>query len=270
MLILDGHVHIFQEKGDSRKLLADMKQAGIDGGIIISLPPDWFGADTKGLSSEARLDSLMGWASASDSLYPFYWIDPMEPDAIAQVDRAAEAGVAGFKCICTYYNPGDERPMEVWRHIARRGKPLKFHSGILYVGGPSSQYNRPVLFEPLFDIEGLRFCICHISWPWVDECIAVYGKWCSLSAKGLITSELYIDTTPGTPGLYREEALTKLFRVGYDVSRNTTFGTDGTNAYSAEAARRMIAQDRAIFDKLDIPADIRENYFALNTRRFCR
>ena len=36
---------------------------------------------------------------------------------------------------------------------------------------------------------------------------------------------MFIDTTPGTPELYRREVLTKLFKI-YDVKDRVLFGTD--------------------------------------------
>lgn len=76
---------------------------------------------------------------------------------------------------------------------------------------PSSQYNRPSEFEPLLEINGLKFSLAHISWPWCDELIAVYGKFLNAYAGNPDHSvEMFIDITPGTPPIYRQEVLTKL------------------------------------------------------------
>ena len=63
--------------------------------------------------------------------------------------------------------------MEVFRTISQADRPILFHSGILWDGKPSGPYNHPAGFESLLEVDGLRFCLAHISWPWCDELIAV-------------------------------------------------------------------------------------------------
>jgi predicted TIM-barrel fold metal-dependent hydrolase len=71
--------------------------------------------------------------------------------------------IDGFKIICTHFYPGDERVLEFARFCAENGKPIFFHSGILYDGKVSSKYSRPIGFEDLIQVNGLRFSIAHIS-----------------------------------------------------------------------------------------------------------
>ncbi|MBR2983089.1 MAG: hypothetical protein IKC80_07645, partial [Kiritimatiellae bacterium] len=76
-------------------------------------------------------------------------------------------------------------------------------------------------------VPGLRFALAHISWPWCDECIAVYGKLLNAILKrGSEVPEMFIDTTPGTPKIYRRDALVKLYTVGYDIRDHIMFGSD--------------------------------------------
>ena len=212
-MVLDGHVHIWEGAVDQAKLLERMRQAGVDGGNLFSQSPASFSGAMQAGSPQVRLKNLMAWCVDAPALQPFFWIDPVETDAVTQVKMALDGGVTGFKVICDHFYPGDERAMRTFRAITAAGKPIMFHSGILYDGKPTSQYNRPTNFEVMLDIPGVRFSMAHISWPWVDECIAVYGKFVSARRSGSST-ELYIDTTPGTPGIYRRDALTKIFTVG--------------------------------------------------------
>ena len=273
-MLYDSHIHIVGENPSKEAFVNHLSDAGVGGGILFSYPPDSFSGAFRPFWGQDRLTDLMEWVNSEPvvasgkKIYPFYWIDPLEEDAADQVDRAVEAGVAGFKSICSYFYPADDRAMKIWERIAKHGKPLKFHSGILYSGGASSQYNRPILFEPLFAIAHLRFTISHVSWPWCDECLAVYGKWRSNQTCGLTTAELYIDTTPGTPAIYREEVLYKIYNIGYDIENNVTFGTDLRSEYNTEAAERMVRQDREIFAKLGISQEKQEKYFAENMVRF--
>jgi len=141
-----------------------------------------------------------------------------------------------------------------------------FHSGILWNGEPSSKYNRPAEFEPLFHIEGLKFALAHVSWPWCDECIAVYGKF--LNSPNA-TAEMFIDITPGTPAVYREETLRKLFLVGYNVSSNIIFGTDNlANDYNSDWALEWIERDNQIYRNLAIGEETINNIYAANLMRF--
>ena len=46
----------------------------------------------------------------------------------------------------------------------------------VFPGRPDPEGYVKRLAEAGFDIPGLRFCCAHISWPWCEECVAVYGK----------------------------------------------------------------------------------------------
>ncbi len=271
-MILDCHIHIDEEaKVNKPDLDEKMKKAGVDGGILISISPNSFAPFRKRqYTFEERLDNLFQWVGESSNLYPFFWIDPVEKDALDQVNEACDRGVAGFKVICGHHYPGDERAMIVYRAIAKKGKPILFHSGILWDGKPSAKFNRPGEFECLLEIEGLKFALAHISWPWCDENIAVYGKF--LNAYTLrpdLSVEMFIDVTPGTPPIFREDALTKLFTVGYDVKNNVIFGTDcNTGDYNSEWAKEWIDRDSGIYKKLGLGSDVMNNIFSENLKRF--
>jgi len=265
-MILDCHVHMDPADHSREAYYNGMKQAGIDGGLIFSPHPASFSEGEPTAPWQERLQAVLDFAG--ENVYPLYWIDPTEDTAAQQVDAAVKAGIAGFKCICSHFFPCDSRAMRVWNKIAETGKPVMFHSGILYGGGDSSQYNRPVGFEGLIFIPNFKFAIAHVSWPWCDECLAVYGKWNYYHGEGLISSQMFIDTTRGTPDIYREEALRKLYTIGYDIEDNIIFGTDMKEHYNAQAAAAHVKKDIAIFDKLGIPQETREKYFHKNLLRF--
>jgi len=269
-MTLDCHVHIMELAEDREGLARNMKKAGVDGGIIISLPPASFRHDGGKAPTRERLDNLFKWIEAPAELYPFYWIDPLEQDACDQVRQAVEMGVRGFKVICMHHYPGDPKALEVYRLIASLNKPILFHSGILYDGRESSKYNRPVEFEALLEVRGLRFALAHISWPWCDELLAVYGKFASaLGSRPDLGVELFIDTTPGTPKIYREEAFRKVFTIGMDVGSNVIFGTDSrTHGYSGELIKSLIESDNEILSKLGLDEEARNRVFSGNLRRF--
>jgi predicted TIM-barrel fold metal-dependent hydrolase len=80
---------------------------------------------------------------------------------------------------------------------------------------------------------------------------------------------MFIDLTPGTPAIYRREALTKIFTVGYKVADNVLFGTDGTTAwYNTDWAPVWIKRDDAIYDELGLSAEARKKIYHRNLERF--
>jgi predicted TIM-barrel fold metal-dependent hydrolase len=255
---------------DSEGLAAQMKSAGVDGALMISLAPKCFGVWANEHTPKERIDNLFEWVGTHTQLFPFYWIDPTEDDAVDQVGLAGEAGVMGYKCICDHFYPNDARAQRVFREIAGSGKPLLLHSGILWDGKESSRYNRPLESESLLEIPGLRFALAHMSWPWCDELVALYGKFLSARRQrpGEI-SELFVDTTPGTPRIYREEALRKLFTVGYDVAGNVMIGSDQcTGRYKSDVVKGLISRDTETLRKLEVSEETIAAVLGGNLRRF--
>lgn len=274
-MIFDGHIHITSDKVESRKLMDELGKVGIGGGILLSIPPENYITHLpqykkNKFTNLMRLKNLMEWVKGYTNLYPFYWIDPMEDDALDQVKQANYYGICGFKVICNRFYPGDSRVLQVFNLIAKLNKPILFHSGILWDGSASSKYNRPVEFEALLEIEGLRFALAHVSWPWHDECIAVYGKFLNIGrANPRLGIEMFLDLTPGTPRIYREELLRKLFNVGYDVKNNVFFGTDcEANCYNTKISKDYIDTDEQIMNRLFINEEVKENVFCKNLERF--
>lgn len=67
MRLLDGHIHVHDGEPQPEALLESMSSAGIEEGVLLSLP--------------------------------LFWIDPTERDASSQVARAVEEGVRVLKLI---------------------------------------------------------------------------------------------------------------------------------------------------------------------------
>lgn len=271
-MIIDAHVHIMEHKKiDQNVFVQRLGDAGIDEVIIFSLPP----ASQQGRQSstddyQSRLDNLFRWQNGKNNIHPFFWIDPLADDAIKQVGVSVDRGVQGFKIICDKFYPDNEKAMKVYRAIAETHKPIMFHSGILWDGKNSSRYNRPVVFEALLEIKRLKFSLAHISWPWCDELIALYGKVLNSYSKNPdISAEMFIDTTPGTPEIYRKDALKKVFTVGYDVVNNIFFGSDSrVNDYNIAWTKKWVEMDTKILSDLNLEQSHINAMFSENVRRF--
>lgn len=267
--MFDVHIHIGARQPRPVLLLGRLRKAGMHAGIVLSLPPDSFRASGEGLRPHERLNNVMEWHRPG-RLYPFFWLDPTERTAERQVRTAAEAGVYGFKVICDRFYPSEPKAMRIFRLIAEAGRPILFHSGILWDGKVSSKFNRPVEFECLLDVPKLRFALAHAAWPWCDELIALYGKILKAREQNPATSvEMFIDTTPGTPIIYRKEVLTKCCTVGYDVKHNILFGSDATaEAYDTRWTREWVRLDRTILAGLRVGRAGMDAYFSDNAWRF--
>jgi predicted TIM-barrel fold metal-dependent hydrolase len=242
----------------------------VDGGLVISLPPAAFPGVAHSAPCADRLDDLFFWTEAGENLYPVYWVDPLEDDALEQIEKAIERGIMGFKVICDRFYPADERAIEAFKYIAQQEKPILFHSGILWDGKPSSTYNRPLSFEALLEVDRLKFSLAHVAWPWCDELIAVYGKFLNaFSSRPDLSVEMFIDISPGTPAIYRQEVLTKLFTVGYDVQHNIIFGSDSeVNDYNIAWTRQWIDRDDSIYQQIGLKRNVLQGIYRENLRRF--
>jgi len=268
--MIDGHIHALPGPADAKGLAGHLRRAGFAGGGVISPAPPCFGTDLAGKSPEERIESVLAWTEGQERLYPFLWIDPLEAGAARQVRRALKRGIAAFKVICSHHHPGDRRAMKIYAAIAEAGRPMLFHAGILWDLTPSSRYSRPAGFEVLLKVPRLRFALAHVGWPWCDELIAVYGKFMmARRQQPHLAVEMFVDTTPGTPVVYRREVLTKLFTVGYDIERNVIFGSDGrADCYDVGWARGWLARDRRICREVNLSAEDQRRYFGGNLMRF--
>lgn len=256
-MIYDAHIHIYPSLyGGSfdtpEKFLEKARSAGVGGGAVFSLPPkgslEYY--DSEQPENEDRIRQVLDCCSRlPDTFYPFYWINPTEPDAADQVVRAAELGVRGFKVLCSDYNPEDG--MAAYHKCAEVRLPVTFHSGILWDGKVSSVYNRPLSFECLLSVHGLRFCLAHMSWPWISECIALFGKFNATQRCYGNAPEMYLDASPGSPEFDREEAFRKMGLLFYGMEDRLMFGSDSClNQYNAEFARDTYEFDREKFEHL--------------------
>lgn len=268
MKIFDMHIHAFNSAIDQEKMLKEMDKAGVYGGCIFSNEPKAFNPKT-GTSFEERMHEVLTWTKGQEGrLFPVLWIHPDEENIIANLHNAVAQGIAAFKIICNDFYVYEEKCLRVLREIAKLNKPVFFHSGILWDGEISSEYNRPLNWEKLLKIEGLRFSMGHCSWPWVDECIALYGKFLNALSKHN-TAEMFFDITPGTPLIDREHLLKKLYNIGYDVGNNIMFGTDSiADKYSMDYASLWLTEDSKILDKYGVSKENREKLYHHNLMRF--
>lgn len=249
----DFHIHLCAGPSDTPAVFKQKTMdAEITGGNLFSISPAshrvYEGSDQ---CWRARLEHVLNFASGAPGFRPIFWIDPTEKDAEQQIQTCAASGIAGFKIICTHFYPREILPQLTL--IAEIGLPAIFHSGILYDEHCSAQYNRPLEFECLMAVRNLRFSMAHIGWPWCDELVALFGKMNYLHGHDRNNwSCLYVDITPGTPPIYRREAIRKLYLSGYNAKNKVLWGVDNlANDYNVEYAKYWAKLDREIFAELE-------------------
>lgn len=268
MKIFDVHVHANNTIATPKELLSNLDKAGVYGCCVFSNMPKEDNGKL-GTSFEERLQEVLNWQKGyEDRIFPVLWIHPYEENAIEKVKIAVDNGIVAFKIICNNFYVYEDKCIDLLKEIAKYDKPVFFHSGILWDGSVSSTYNRPLNFESLINIEGLRFSMGHCSWPWIDECIALYGKFLNaLQTKN--TAEMFFDLTPGTPEIYRKELLTKLYTIGYDVGNNVFFGTDASaESYSHTWCKKWLDVDGKILNELGVSKENLEKIYYKNLMRF--
>ncbi len=266
MKIFDAHIHTYGKECNKELILDNMRKAGVYGGCIFSTNPKEY-EEKNSLDFDKRVEKVLEW-SEKDRLFPVLWIHPYEKDIEAKLSSLKGSGIYALKIICNDFFINEDKAFSVMKTISERiDLPVFFHSGILWDGRCSSKYNRPIEFERLIELDNLRFSMGHCSWPWMDECIALYGKFLNCERAG--HAEMFFDLTAGTPEIYREELLTKLFTIGYDVPDNIFFGTDcDGEKYSFKWAKKWIDKDNSIYDKLGVPDKLRQKIYESNLLRF--
>jgi len=207
-MAIDVHIHT-RGTEDGAKILKAMDRVGLERAVLMSVPPHWSKEAARSKRPhKAMLDRLTKVVRVDpERLIGFAWIEPTLADAVQAVDYALdEKGLRGVKMIPNKWYPADERAQACYAKINEYGKPMLFHTGILWGTSDESQYCRPAFYEIMFHYPRIRFAMAHMSWPWTDECLAVNLKF-QVNQTGEWTS--YIDITTGAPRIWKVDALRK-------------------------------------------------------------
>jgi predicted TIM-barrel fold metal-dependent hydrolase len=253
-MIIDAHLHCSgAERGDD--VLRSLDDAGIDVAVLLApFLSEGFSLDDAASLRRANEHLARLVRGRADRLAGFAVVDPRDPGAPLHLRHAVETlGLVGAKMVPTGWYPYDAEVQPVFAEARRLGIPLLFHSGI-FIDGRSGRFCRPTFFEALREHPGLKVCLAHLGWPWVDEAIAV----------GLIDRILGVpaeqcmfrfDISFGPPPPYRKEALGRALEVlGPELLQ---FGSDCFLPCSgAEIAERK-GWVEALLDELAVDAAAR-------------
>ncbi len=243
MQVWDCHCHC--RGGETAdEVLRALDAAGITRVTLFARYPGGEGADRAEM--RATIDHVAALQAADpDRIWGMVWANPRIEGVVEEIDYGlVEKGLHGVKMIPDHWSAGDPMLFPIYEKMQELGKPIQFHSGILYGFGDSSRFCQPVLYEPLLHFPKLRFSLAHISWPWVDECIAVFGRFRAASGYKTEQCQMWIDTCRGTPDAWREDALRKA--IPFCGMPRLMFGVDGTPGNLAQAGAEHIRKDIAL------------------------
>jgi predicted TIM-barrel fold metal-dependent hydrolase len=253
-MMIDAHLHCSgAERSDD--VLRSLDDAGVD--IAVLLAPflsEGFSLDDAGSLRRANEHLARLVRGRTDRLVGFAVVDPRDRAAPLHLRHAIETlGLAGAKMVPTGWYPYDADVQPVFAEARRLGIPLLFHSGI-FIDGRSGRFCRPTFFEALREHPGLKVCLAHLGWPWVDEAIAV-GLIDRIHGLPPDDSMFRFDISFGPPPPYRKEALGRALDVlGADLLQ---FGSDCFLPCSGAHIAERIGWVEALLDELEVDAEAR-------------
>ncbi len=266
-MAIDVHVHT-RGGEDGNRILETLDEAGLERVVLLAVPPQRGEATPEDAHKQSIDDTARMVAPDAERLIGFAWIEPTLSDAVEAVDYAlGEKGLRGVKMIPNHWYPADERARACYAKIEEYGKPMLFHTGILWGVSDTSQHCRPAFFEIMLHYPKIRFAMAHMSWPWTDECFAVCGKFRAAagSDEGREWSS-FVDITTGAPRIWKVDALRKAF--AYLGDRQLIYGSDCFEPENGEALRRHLEEDRSILRDAGASAETMERVLSKNALRW--
>lgn len=158
-------------------LLAEMRSAGVAGGLLLPLGID---PEADPACAEAEARAIVG--ASGGRLAAVGTVDPTQgrhavDDALGRWRRWPM--MAGIKLYPGYraFFPSDERLAPVYDFAAAGGLPVLLHQGDTLVPDGVLRFARPVeVDEVAVAHRGVRFVLCHMGNPWMEEAAELVRK----------------------------------------------------------------------------------------------
>ncbi|MGH2766190.1 MAG: amidohydrolase family protein [Actinomycetota bacterium] len=173
----------------------------------------WLGNEFMAGLSDRYPGTLMGFGS----------VDPHAPDALDEMQRAADLGLKGLKFHPTMqaFHPGEPARSPLWKKAEELGMILLFHTGTCGIGagtpgagGTKIRYSHPGFLDAVAaDFPGVTWIAAHFGWPWHPECLAI----------ALHKSNVWIELSGWAPGYLPPEVVRE---AGKRLNERTLFGSD--------------------------------------------
>jgi predicted TIM-barrel fold metal-dependent hydrolase len=192
MQILDAHTHLSgsDSQESTEDIVACLDACGVDKAFVFTPLVDvhsWQLSDEHLVDVRVHNDYCADLCSgAPDRLLAFCVLNPSPRLANGSHERAADLmideakrcyhdlGMRGVKMVPDGWYPYDPPVIRLYQALADLGMYVAFHSGI-FLDGHTGRYCRPSFYEAVHEVPALKGQLAHLSWPWVDECIATLG-----------------------------------------------------------------------------------------------
>jgi predicted TIM-barrel fold metal-dependent hydrolase len=252
-----------------------MDKIGIDKIVIFSPYPGILSIEAKPITPSAFREAIKFLSKiqkeAEDRILGFAFIDPRMNNVINELEWALTTmELKGVKMIPAGWYPYEETLYPIYEKIESLHVPVIFHSGISWGFPDSSRFCRPTFYEALMKFPKIRFALAHIGWPWVDECLAVVGRFkAAVGWNNIDKLQAFVDITAGTPRIWRTEALRKaIVYLGAEV---LMFGSDNLNPDKPESFTQAIKRDIEIMkEELGLSKDIIYKIMRENLEEFLK
>ena len=146
--VIDAHLHCTGQERIS-DVLQTLDDAEIDIGVLLApFLSDGFSLDDPAslVRANSHLAALV--KGHGDRLVGLGVVNPLAPGAVAEVQRAIDAGLSGLKMVPSGWYPYDDAVQPVFAEASALRLPVLFHSGI-FIDGRSGRFCRPTFFEAM-------------------------------------------------------------------------------------------------------------------------
>lgn len=275
-MVIDAHLHI--RGGESgERILRAMDEAGIAQMVILSEPPHRIfpmrppspGEPAPHYEHRIVIDDLARIVAPDpERLLGFAWIEPTLPDAAEAVGYAfGDKGLRGAKMMPYHWYPRDERAQACYAQIESYGRPVLFHTGALWGYTETSEFCRPVYAEIFLHYPKLRVALCHIGWPWTDECLAVCGKFRAATRRDPGREwSCFVEISTGAPRIWKVEALRKA--LAYLGDGRLIYGSDLFEPENPQALRRHLELEVELLREAGASPEAIERILSGNAQRW--
>jgi uncharacterized protein len=238
-------------------LLQEMDDSSIESGLAI---PVYEGPSP----AESLRESVAHARASGGRLRPVATVDPTKGRAeVESVVKTWEAvpDLAAIKLFPGYqfFYPHDPVLAPVYEYAARRHLTVMVHQGDTLWPDGQIKFARPIeMDEVAVHYRDVRFVLCHLGNPWVEEAAEVVYK----------NANVYTDTSgllghPDTPHFDR------MFARSREVLQNVvdTVGTPERILYGSDWPLESLASAVSLVEGLDLPPSDRAAMLGGNARR---
>ncbi len=193
-MIVDIHTHVWENEHISEKFVADARITSGNPNFEIAVDLDKHWAVMEAVDKAVVLGFRARHVGVlvpneyvadyvdrhPEKLIGFCSIDPIDPDAVEQLDYCVKnLGFRGLKLAPIYQNvaPGDSRMRRLFARAEQLEIPVLIHQGTTFCENVSIEIANPVLLQPIaLEFPRLRMVIAHMGHPWINEAVVLIRK----------------------------------------------------------------------------------------------